>query len=164
MIRLCTEADIPAMFAIINDAASAYKGVIPHDRWHDPYMPESELREEIADGIQFSGYELDNRLVGVMGIQDRGDVALIRHAYVCTDCRGRGIGSELLRHLEKQTAKPILIGTWEAASWAVRFYERHGYRQIADRQEKNRLLDRFWGVPARQVETSVVLANARWRS
>jgi len=164
MIRRCTEADFPAMFAIINDAASAYRGVIPADRWHEPYMPEAELRDEIAAGVVFSGLELDGQLVGVMGIQDKGEVALIRHAYVRTAWRGQGIGSQLLEYLQSTTAKPILIGTWAAASWAVRFYRKHGYRLIGDVSEKNRLLNRFWGVPERQVETSVVLADAAWVS
>jgi len=161
MIRRCTENDIPAMFAIVNDAAQAYKGVIPADRWHEPYMPMDELRQEIADGVEFWGYEVDGVLLGVMGLQDRGEVALIRHAYVRTARRQRGTGSLLLKHLEALTSKPILIGTWAAATWAVRFYEKNGYR-VLSRAETERLLQTYWRIPARQVETSVVLANARW--
>ena len=158
MIRSCTDADIPAMFAIINDAAEAYRGVIPGDCWHDPYMPLSELRSEIADGVGFAGYEADGVLVGVMGIQDKGDVDLIRHAYVLTSHQHKGIGGELLHHLEGMTTKPILIGTWVAATWAVRFYERNGYR-VLSRRETERLLRKYWRIPERQVGTSVVLAG-----
>lgn len=161
MIRQCTDDDQTAMLAIINDAAQAYKGVIPADRWHEPYMPLDELRHEIADGVVFWGYEADGELIGVMGIQDRGDVVLIRHAYVRTTLRNRGIGTQLLRHLEPMTDKPILIGTWTDASWAVRFYEKNGYRLLS-RAEINRLLRKYWKIPERQVETSVVLANRRW--
>jgi GNAT superfamily N-acetyltransferase len=162
-IRACGAADVPALFAIVNDAARAYKGIIPADRWHEPYMPREELEHEIADGVAFWGAERDGRLVGVMGIQDRGDVTLIRHAYVRTAERRQGIGAGLLRHLETLTAKPILIGTWSAATWAIAFYEKHGYR-VLPRPEIVRLLRKYWRIPERQVETSVVLADARWKS
>ena len=162
-IRACGAADVPALFAIVNDAARAYKGIIPADRWHEPYMPREELEHEIADGVAFWGAERDGRLVGVMGIQDRGDVTLIRHAYVRTAERRQGIGAGLLRHLETLTAKPILIGTWSAATWAIAFYEKHGYR-VLPRSEIVRLLRKYWRIPERQVETSVVLADARWKS
>ena len=156
-------ADVPALFGIVNDAAQAYKGIIPADRWHDPYMPLEELEAEIADGVAFWGAAREGRLVGVMGIQDRGDVTLIRHAYVRTSERRKGIGEALLAHLETLTPKPILIGTWSAATWAIAFYEKHGYRLLS-RPEIERLLRRYWRIPERQVETSVVLANARWHS
>jgi len=159
----CTMADVPALFGIVNDAAQAYKGIIPADRWHDPYMPLEELEAEIADGVAFWGAAREGRLVGVMGIQDRGDVTLIRHAYVRTSERRKGIGEALLAHLEALTPKPILIGTWSAATWAIAFYEKHGYR-VLSRPEIERLLRRYWRIPERQVETSVVLANARWHS
>ena len=162
-IRACGAADVPALFTIINDAAQAYRGIIPADRWHEPYMPREALEREIADDIVFWGAERDRRLVGVMGIQDRGDVTLIRHAYVRTTERRKGIGDALLRHLETLTAKPILIGTWSAATWAIRFYEKNGYRVLA-RAEIERLLRKYWRIPDRQIETSVVLANARWKS
>jgi N-acetylglutamate synthase-like GNAT family acetyltransferase len=159
MIRRCTDQDCRTILEIVNDAAEAYRGVIPPDRWHDPYMPASELREEMADGVTFWGLEDDSgALIGVMGIQDRSDVTLIRHAYVRTSCRRGGIGSQLLRHLETLTDKPILIGTWAAATWAIGFYRKNGYRQV-DREEKTRLLRRYWRIPERQVETSVVLAK-----
>jgi GNAT superfamily N-acetyltransferase len=162
-IRSCSAADGPVLFAIINDAAQAYRGIIPADRWHEPYMPRTELEAEIADGVAFWGAARDGELVGVMGIQDRGDVTLIRHAYVRTSERRKGIGEALLAHLETLTPKPILIGTWSAATWAIAFYEKHGYR-VLPRPEIVRLLHKYWRIPERQVETSVVLANARWKS
>ncbi len=157
-IRECGDADLDAMAEIINDAASAYRGVIPADRWHEPYMPLDELRGEIADGVRFWGMEDGLQLVGVMGIQDKGEVCLIRHAYVRTVARQGGVGTALLRHLEGMTAKPILIGTWAAADWAIRFYRKNGYVQVTP-DEKSRLLRRYWNIPERQVETSVVLAG-----
>ena len=161
MIRQCVAQDLEAIFEIINDAAQAYKGVIPDDRWHDPYMSRAELRNEIADGIVFWGLEQDGELVGVVGIQDKGEVTLIRHAYVRTRMRSKGVVTELLKRLQAETDKPILIGTWAAAHWAVSFYEKNGYRMVSE-EEKGRLLRRFWSIPERQVETSVVLANSRW--
>ena len=163
MIRKCTHEEMVAICAIINDAARAYKGVIPQDRWHEPYMPLEELRQEMARGVDFWGFEAGGALLGVMGIQDRGGVDLIRHAYVRTRSRNRGIGSELLRHLERLTPKPILIGTWADAAWAIRFYQRHGYR-VLGRPETEVLLKKYWSIPERQVATSVVLASPRWKS
>jgi GNAT superfamily N-acetyltransferase len=162
VIRPCSSADLPEIFAIINDAARAYKGIIPADRWHEPYMPLEHLEAEIADGVRFFGEEDAGGLVGVMGIQDRGEVDLIRHAYVRTSRRNSGVGGRLLEHLEAASAKPILIGTWAAATWAIGFYEKHGYR-VLEREETVRLLKRYWNIPERQVETSVVLASRRWR-
>lgn len=156
MIRKCATDDFETMYEIINDAARAYKGVIPDDRWHEPYMPREELRREIDDGVAFWGYEFDGVLSGVMGIQDVKDVTLIRHAYVRTARRGSGIGSALLAHLRTLTDRPILIGTWTDAAWAVRFYERHGFIATS-REETARLLRAYWNIPERQVETSVVL-------
>lgn len=150
------------MYEIINNAASAYRGVIPADRWHEPYMPLDELRGETADGVRFWGMTVDGRLMGIMGIQDKGGVCLIRHAYVRTAARQGGIGTTLLRHLESLTDKPILIGTWAAADWAIRFYRKNGYAQVPP-EEKARLLRRYWNVPERQVETSVVLAGHGYR-
>jgi N-acetylglutamate synthase-like GNAT family acetyltransferase len=162
-IRRCTEADIPAMFAIVNDAAQAYRGVIPADRWHDPYMPEDELRGEIAAGVVFWGAEADGALLGVMGLQDVQDVALIRHAYVASAARRGGIGAQLLAHLVAQTERPVLVGTWAAATWAIAFYAKHGFTLTGD-AEKEQLLRKYWSIPDRQIETSVVLVDARWRS
>jgi N-acetylglutamate synthase-like GNAT family acetyltransferase len=161
MIRKCKESDLNTIFEIVNDAAQAYKGVIPKDRWHEPYMSLAELRTQIEDGIVFWGLERDGQLLGVMGIQDKGDVTLIRHAYVLTRAQKRGIGEKLLQHLQNMTEKPILIGTGAAASWAVSFYQKNGYTLVSG-QEKNRLLNKYWSIPERQVETSVVLANQTW--
>ena len=164
MIRRCVTEDFDCILAIINDAAEAYRGVIPDDRWKDPYMPAEELTEEIAAGIEFDGYEIDGAgLVGVMGVQPVEDVTLIRHAYVVTAHRRSGIGSALLRGLLQRQDRPVLIGTWAAAEWAVSFYLRHGFETIPE-PEKTTLLRRYWTVPERQIETSVVLADARWRA
>lgn len=160
-IRPVGEADFEEMYLIINDAATAYRGIIPADRWHEPYMPCEELRAGIADGIEFSGAYENGRLTGVMGIQDRGEVALIRHAYVRTVRRNAGIGGKLLEALCVSCSKPILIGTWADAVWAIRFYQKHGFVLVADPDRKNCLLRRFWGVPERQIETSVVLEESR---
>jgi N-acetylglutamate synthase-like GNAT family acetyltransferase len=161
LIRQSVEADVPAILAIVNDAAQAYRGVIPVDRWHDPYMPADELAKEISDGVVFWVAEEDGRLLGVMGIQDKGDVALVRHAYVAPTTQRSGLGTRLLRHVEGLTDKPILIGTWAAASWAIEFYERNGFT-VVPHSDKERLLRTYWSIPARQIETSVVLADARW--
>ena len=156
-IRACTNADIDAMLEVINDGASAYRGVIPADRWHEPYMSSEELGREIAAGVVFSGsFDEDGALLAVMGLQDVKDVALIRHAYTRTSAQGRGLGSALLRYLLAQTVRPILIGTWKAATWAIRFYERHGF-EVVNGAEKDRLLATYWSIPQRQVEESVVL-------
>jgi N-acetylglutamate synthase-like GNAT family acetyltransferase len=162
MIRKCQESDFNTIFEIINDAAQAYKDVIPADRWHAPYMSIEELRHEIEDNVIFWGFELQGDLVGVMGIQDKGDVTLIRHAYVRTRMRQQGIGARLLDHLERTTRKPILIGTWKAASWAISFYEKNGYTFVPEK-EKNRLLRRYWSIPERQIQTSVVLVKQKNR-
>ena len=160
-IRKSRAGESAAMLAIINDAARAYKGVIPADRWHEPYMPAHELEAEIAAGVVFWVAEEDARLLGVMGIQDKGDVALVRHAYVSSNTQRKGVGTRLLHHVHALTTKPVLIGTWAAASWAIDFYRRNGFTVVGE-DEKNRLLRKYWSIPARQVETSVVLADARW--
>jgi N-acetylglutamate synthase-like GNAT family acetyltransferase len=161
MIRKCTESDVKTIFEIINDAAIAYKGIIPGDRWHEPYMPVEEIRQEIEACVIFWGFEKAGDLLGVMGIQDKRDVVLIRHAYVRTRSRKQGIGENLLLHLEGLTEKPILVGTWQAASWAISFYQKNGYTLVSE-TEKNRLLQKYWSIPERQIETSVVLANKAW--
>lgn len=160
MIRPCTLSDVPEIFAIVNDAARAYQGVIPADRWHEPYMPLEELKDEIAAGVRFWGYEEDQQLIGIMGMQPVRDVTLIRHAYVTTAMRHRGVGGQLLTHLLKRIDGKILVGTWQAADWAVQFYEKHGFRRVSD-EEKNRLLGTYWQIPERQIETSVVLTYHR---
>lgn len=161
MIRQCDDTAFKTMYSIINDAATAYRGVIPGDRWKEPYMSEAELRREIQDGVDFWGYEEGGNILGIMGIQHVQDVTLIRHAYVRTECQRRGIGGELLAFLYSRTARPVLIGTWAAAAWAVAFYEKRGF-QCVPPDEKTRLLRRYWSVSRRQAETSVVLADARW--
>jgi len=159
MIRLCTERDLLEMYGVITDAARAYRGVIPADRWRDPYMPLAELKHEIAEGVRFWGYQLGDQLVGVMGLQDVLDVALIRHAYVLTAYRNQGIGGQLLAEVRTQTKRPLLVGTWAAARWAIRFYEKHGFRLVSE-EAKARLLQKYWSIPARQVQESVVLAES----
>lgn len=161
MIRLCVDEEFEAICEVVNDAARAYEGVIPADRWKEPYMPKEELRHEIDDGVVFWGYEEDNELIGVMGIQQVQDVTLIRHAYVRTARQNQGIGGKLLSRLRTLTERPILIGTWADAVWAIRFYEKHGFRRVSP-EEKVRLLKKYWSIPERQVETSVVLAGPRW--
>ncbi len=155
-IRPCTGADFDALCAVINAAATAYAGVIPADRYRVPYMPADELRREIAAGVRFWGWYDSEGLTGVMGIQDVADVTLIRHAYVTPERQGAGIGSGLLAHLLSLPHRPVLVGTWADAAWAVRFYEHHGFRLVT-RDEKDFLLRRYWSIPARQVATSVVL-------
>lgn len=161
MIRRATDADLPRLLAVINEAAEAYRGVIPDDCWHEPYMPEEELVQEVASGIAFWLLEDDGRLLGVMGIQDKGEVALVRHAYVAAAAQRRGVGTGLLRHLEALVAKPVLIGTWAAATWAIDFYRRNGFA-VVSHAEKERLLRTYWVIPERQIETSVVLGDRRW--
>lgn len=160
-ISPCAATDVPVIHEIINESAWAYKGVIPADRWHEPYMSLTELEGEMEKGVRFYGYRDGERLLAVMGIQDVKDVTLIRHAYVRTECRGLGLGGELLAYLNRLTDRPVLIGTWKAASWAIRFYRKHGFSLLGD-AEKNQLLKTYWTVPARQIEESVVLADRRW--
>jgi GNAT superfamily N-acetyltransferase len=157
-IRPVRDDEFAEMLGIINDAAQVYCGVIPDDRWHDPYMPADHLRAEIAAGVRFFGYDLDGELLGVMGIQDVDDVTLIRHAYVRPSAQRGGVGGRLLRSLLAKATAPVLIGTWADASWAVAFYEKHGFSVVSP-SEKTRLLRRYWDIPERQVETSVVLAE-----
>jgi len=160
-IRRSTPADVPVIFEIVNDGAQAYRGVIPADRWHEPYMPMHELEGEIGAGVQFWLAEDEGEVVGVMGIQDKGEVALVRHAYTRTRLQRKGVGTQLLRHVEGLLDKPVLIGTWAAATWAIDFYKRNGYT-VVSHAEKEKLLRTYWSIPARQVETSVVLADRRW--
>jgi len=149
------------IYEIINDAAQAYNGVIPPDCWKEPYMSKDELRYEMDAGVTFWGYEEDGRLVGVMGIQHVQDVTLIRHAYVRTGQQHRGIGGQLLSYLRTQTVYPVLVGTWADAIWAIRFYEKHGFRLVSS-EEKDRLLRKYSSIRERQIETSVVLADQKW--
>jgi N-acetylglutamate synthase-like GNAT family acetyltransferase len=160
-IRPCAVGDFEAIYEIINDAAQAYQGVIPADRWKVPYMPREELREEIEAGVVFWGYKEKGQLLGVMGLQPVQDMTLIRHSYVRTARRNEGIGGRLLSLLKAQTGRPLLVGTWAAAVWAIRFYEKHGFRLVSP-EDKKRLLKKYWSIPDRQVETSVVLADPKW--
>ncbi len=161
MIRLCNDDDFEATHEIINDAARAYADVIPPDLWREPYMSRDELRREISDGVVFWGYRESGDLVGVMGIQDVQDVTLIRHSYVRTTRRNQGIGGGLLSHLRERTFRPLLVGTWAQAAWAIRFYQDNGFRLVST-EEKDRLLRTYWSVPPRQIQTSVVLGDQRW--
>ena len=157
-IRVCGDHEREAVLSIINAAAQAYRGVIPADRWHEPYMSRTELDGEIAAGVAFWGYDDGARLAGVMGLQPVRDVDLIRHAYVLPQKQGCGIGGALLRHLRARTTTPMLVGTWAAATWAIRFYERHGFVLVSPTR-KTALLKSYWAIPERQIETSVVLAD-----
>jgi GNAT superfamily N-acetyltransferase len=161
VIRASRADDLETIYAIVNDAAEAYRGVIPADRWHEPYMPRDELAREIAAGVRFWVAEDGGRATGVMGIQDKGEVDLVRHAYVSTALQRKGVGAALLKHVQGLTTKPMLIGTWKDATWAIAFYQRNGFTLLSD-GAKEILLRRFWSIPARQVETSVVLADRRW--
>ncbi len=161
MIRACETNDFANILAIINDGARAYRGVIPADGLHDPYMSGEELAHEIAAGVNFFGWENTDGLAGVLGLQHVQDVTLIRHAYVRTSAQGQGIGGRLLEHVRPMARGPILIGTWAASYWAIGFYQRHGFRVVSP-AEKELLLRRYWKIPERQVETSVVLADASW--
>jgi GNAT superfamily N-acetyltransferase len=158
-IRRCREDEREAILGIVNDAARAYRPVIPGDRWREPYMSRRELDDEIAAGVVFWGYEADGGLVGLMGIQPVRDVDLIRHAYVAPDRQRRGVGGALLEHLMRVSSRRLLVGTWAAADWAIRFYERHGFELIPPTQTAA-VLRSYWTIPDRQVETSVVLAKA----
>jgi len=156
-LRPCGVDDRNEMVAIINRAAERYRGVIPADRWHEPYMSAAELDHEIASGVIFHGFAENGRLLGVMGIQPVSDVHLIRHAYVLPEAQGQGVGGHLLQHLIARCPTRILVGTWAAASWAIGFYQRHGF-VMAGNDEVPVLLRRYWNIPDRQIETSVVLA------
>ena len=159
MIRRCTDDDVPAIDEIINEAASAYRGVIPADCWHEPYMKRADLVAEIVAGVEFWGWDDAGVLAGVMGLQHVRDVTLIRHAYVRPLHQGRGIGGALLTELAGRTAGALLVGTWASAQWAIRFYERHGFRLVGA-EEKDRLLSDYWNISSRQRQTSVVLTRA----
>jgi len=156
-VRRCRDDERASILAVINAAAEAYRGVIPSDRWHDPYMPEQELAGEIDAGVLFWGYEGEQGLLGVMGFQPVGDVDLIRHAYVAPGSQRAGIGGALLQHLRRLSTRRMLVGTWAAADWAITFYQRHGFALVSP-AAKVTLLRTYWTVPDRQIETSVVLA------
>ena len=157
-VRPCREDELTTVLDIVNAAAEAYRGAIPPDRWHEPYMSMAELRRDVAAGVECWGYEDDGALVGVMGIQPVQDVALVRHAYVRPGAQRRGVGAALIEHLRRRSGRPMLVGTWAAASWAIAFYRRHGF-ELVPAERAAALLRRYWSVPERQIETSVVLAS-----
>jgi GNAT superfamily N-acetyltransferase len=157
-VRPCRDDERDAILAIVNSAAEAYRGVIPADRWREPYMPARELDDEISAGVAFWGYEAEGELAGIMGIQPVRDVDLIRHAYVLPGHQGRGVGGTLLEHLTGASTRPQLVGTWAAAEWAIRFYRRHGF-ELVSHERKVELLTAYWTIPERQIETSVVLTS-----
>ena len=163
MISKCGQKDFKEIYEIINDAAVAYRGVIHVDRGHEPYMTEEELKTQISEGVQFWGYLEGGKIIGVMGIQFKNDVTLIRHTYVRTVKRKKGIGSILLEHLRSLTVTPILIGTWSDAKWAIEFYRKHGFRVLST-VEKNNLLRKYWTIPIEQIESSIVLASSNWHT
>ena len=160
-LKRCGEDDFDTIYEIINDASIAYKGVIPDDMWREPYMSKGELRKQIEEGVIFWSYMEQGSILGVMGLQAKEDVTLIRHAYVRTGNRNKGIGTKLLQSLSAKATTPILIGTWADAFWAVKFYEHHGFHLIPQNQ-KDIVLRRYWSISDRQIETSVVLASADW--
>lgn len=161
MIRLCSCSDFEVIYKIINDAAQAYKGVIPADCWKEPYMSKDELRHELTDGVVLWGYEEDEKLIGVMGIQRKQNVILIRHAYVYSDRQNHGIGGKLLSHLLELAKGPTLIATWSNADWAIRFYEKHGFRLVHS-EEIYRLQRKYWSTPELKIKASIVLADEKW--
>jgi len=161
MMRRLLSQDFNSILRVVNDAAQAYKGVIPGDRWKEPYMSVKELREQIDSGVEFFGLEEKEEIIGVMGIQHIKDVTLIRHAYVLTKYQRRGIGEKLLKYLMSLIKYPeILVGTWKDANWAIQFYEKHGFK-LTSSKEKDSLLRKYWDIPERQIETSVVLRFSR---
>ena len=157
-IRICRDEERAPIFAIINAAAEAYRGVIPADCWHEPYMPRDELDREITHGVIFWVYEAAGKLIGVMGLQRVRDVDLIRHAYVLPGWQRQGIGAALLKHIRRQSTRPLLVGTWAAAGWAIRFYEKHGF-ELVPPARKTALLETYWSIPGRQAAASAVLAD-----
>ena len=156
-IRSCDSDDVTTILTIVNSAAEAYRGVIPADRWHEPYMSSAELQREISAGVSFVGYEIDGDLVGIMGIQPVRDADLIRHAYVRPDHQRHGVGAKLIKHLLARSSRQMLVGTWAAASWAIAFYQRNGFVPCSPARTIKLLRD-YWSIPERQIETSVVLA------
>jgi GNAT superfamily N-acetyltransferase len=157
-VRRCRNDEREAILGIVNAAAEAYRGVIPPDRWHEPYMPAEALDREIAAGVELWGYQAGGALAGIMGIQPLGEVDLIRHAYVAPASQREGIGAALLDHLARSSTRQRLVGTWAAAEWAIRFYERHGFELVSPERGAE-LLRAYWTIPERQIATSVVLAD-----
>jgi len=157
MIIENTIKDLYSILYVINDAAIKYKGVIPDDCWHEPYMLEEELVNEFDNGVRMFGYNRNNKLVGVMGIQELKDVTLIRHAYTLTNYQGMGFGKSLLQYLFKlNKCSYLLVGTWQDATWALKFYEKFGFIRQNEKQTAQ-LLNKYWEISSKQIENSVVL-------
>ncbi len=157
MISEYTKSDNSKILYVINNAAARYKGIIPDNCWHEPYMSKQELVDELADGVHMFGYHLNNKLIGVIGIQKIKDVVLIRHAYTLTSYQGKGIGSALLEYLLKKNKNSrLLVGTWRNAAWAVRFYEKFDFI-LHTKDRSTLLLKRYWKIPSKQIKNSVVL-------
>ena len=157
MIREYIKSDSSKILYVINDAAVRYKGIIPDNCWHEPYMSEQELVDEFTDGVRMFGYNRNNKLIGVIGIQEIKDVILIRHAYTLTSYQGKGIGSALLKYLLKRNQNSrLLVGTWRKARWAIRFYEKFDFILHAKKQA-TQLLKKYWKIPLKQIKNSVVL-------
>jgi N-acetylglutamate synthase-like GNAT family acetyltransferase len=161
MIRKSSTNDFKSIYDVINEAAQSYKGVIPDEYWKEPYMSKDELKNEIEEGVEFWVYEDKGKIYGVMGIQRKYDITLIRHAYVCPAKQNRGIGGKLLKHLQDLTTRPILIATWSGATHAIRFYKKYGFK-IVSREEGVRLQRKFWSTPELKINSSVVFADKRW--
>ena len=161
MINEFTKSDYSEILHVVNDAAERYKNVIPDNCWKDPYMPESELLEVFEEGVKMFGYVQDDKLISVMGFQEIMEVVLIRHAYTLTEYQGKGIGSTLLKYLlDRNKDSRLLVGTWRDAKWAIRFYEKFGF-VLHEKKESNSLLDKYWNIPLKQIEHSVVLEKIR---
>ena len=154
MIKRLSFKHINTIWEIINKAAHAYKGVIPNDCYHEPYMPSAKFHREMRS-ITFFGWQEKGKLIGAMGFQPVGDVTLIRHAYVLPDYQRKGIGTKLLNHVKELTkTKYLLVGTWADAGWAIDFYQKHGFKFMPNKDE---LLKKYWNITERQIDTSVVL-------
>ena len=157
MIDEYKKADTSKILYIINDASLKYKGIIPDDCWHDPYMSEQELINEFSDGIRMFGYHHNDKLIGTIGIQEVKDVILIRHAYILTSHQGKGTGSALLEYLLKENQNSrLLVGTWLNATWAIQFYEKFGFI-LRTKEQSTLLLKKYWKIPSKQIKNSVVL-------
>ena len=157
MIRKYTKIDSYKILHIINDAAKKYKGIIPDDCWHEPYMSEQELIDEFNDEVRMYGYHDNNKLIGVIGIQEVQDIILIRHAYTLTSYQNKGTGSAMLEYLLKKSQNSrLLVGTWKNATWAIRFYEKFGFI-LHTKDQSTLLLKKYWKIPSKQIKNSVVL-------
>ena len=157
MISEYTKSDISKILHVINDASLRYQGIIPNDCWHQPYMSEQELIDEFSDGVRMFGYNQDNKLIGVIGFQEKKDVTLIRHAYTLTSYQGKGTGSALLEYLLKKNKNSrLLVGTWRNSTWAIRFYKKFGFI-LHSKKQTTLLLKKYWQISSKQIQNSVVL-------